>query len=147
MYKLRVKGSFAAAHHLPDYEGPCSQVHGHTWVVEVEVSAKNVGNGGMVVDFAIVKGVLREVVAKFDHKNLNDLSWFQRVPPTAENVATVLHSLISSRLSGVTAVTVWESDRASVTIERGGGTSHCDAVSRAERGYAAYARFLDSTRT
>ena len=117
MYRLRVKESFAASHILPDHNGPCSKLHGHTWKVAIEVSAKNVGNGGMVVDFADLKRELRRVVAIFDHSHLNDLKWFQVVPPTAENVAAVFRGEIN--FVGLTSVTIWESDSASVTLECG----------------------------
>lgn len=29
--QLVVRFTFAAAHHLPGYDGPCANVHGHTW--------------------------------------------------------------------------------------------------------------------
>ena len=117
MYRLRVRESFCAGHFLPGYDGPCATQHGHTWTVEVEVSAKNVGNGGMVVDFADVKKALRDVVVLFDHKNLNDLPDFSTVPPTAENLAILFHRKVSADLSGVTSITIWESPNASVTFE------------------------------
>ena len=115
MYRLRVRESFAASHLLPDHDGPCKNLHGHTWTVEIEVSAKNVGHGGMVVDFADLKRELRRVVAIFDHSHLNDLKWFQLVPPTAENLAAVFRGEIN--FQGLTSITVWESNNASVTLE------------------------------
>ena len=117
MYRLRVKRHFDAAHHLPDHKGQCANVHGHRWEVEAEVSLKSVGDGGMVVDFADVKSEIDDAIKDLDHSNLNDLREFQIVPPTAENVATMLFSRLRNRMTGITAVTVWESPSASVTIE------------------------------
>ena len=34
MYKLKTKASFDSAHFLKDYEGKCSNIHGHRWTVE-----------------------------------------------------------------------------------------------------------------
>lgn len=116
MYSLRVKRHFDAAHFLPGHHGDCANLHGHRWEVEAEVTAKNVGDGGMVTDFADVKSALEDSIADFDHANLNDLPEFSTSPPTAEIVATVIFGRMQSRVVGVSAVTVWESPTASVTI-------------------------------
>lgn len=119
MFRLKVRESFAAGHYLPDHDGDCSNQHGHTWTVEVEVSAKNVGSGGMVVDFGDVKRAVRDVIALFDHTNLNDLPWFTIIPPTAENLTTVIWGEMVGRVDGkITAITVWESADACVRLER-----------------------------
>ena len=39
MYKLKTKASFDSAHFLKDYDGKCSNIHGHRWTVEIEVGA------------------------------------------------------------------------------------------------------------
>lgn len=77
--------SFDAAHYLPDYEGKCSQMHGHHWVVELGVRGK-VQENGMVIDFALLKKFLDEVEEEFDHTCLNDTPPFKEVSPTAENI-------------------------------------------------------------
>jgi len=73
---------FDAAHYLPNYEGKCKRMHGHTWTLEVEVSG-DVKEDGMVVDFAKLKDVVNHRAISFlDHTLLNDL-----VPtPTCENI-------------------------------------------------------------
>jgi len=86
-------------------------------MVEAEVSAKNVGTGAMVMDFADVKSALDESIADLDHAHLNDLKPFIIVAPTAESVAVVILRRMQSRINGVSAVTVWESESASVTVE------------------------------
>ncbi|MEE9197458.1 MAG: 6-carboxytetrahydropterin synthase, partial [bacterium] len=47
--RLRVTKSatFAAAHHLEDYEGPCHRPHGHNYQVELTFSGE-AGRGGIV---------------------------------------------------------------------------------------------------
>ena len=121
MYKLRVKRSFCAGHYLPGYDGDCAHQHGHTWTVEVTVSAKSVGNGGMVVDFKDVKRATDKIIEQFDHSNLNDLPWFSVCPPTAENVAMVIYDYLKDKFKEpacLHSVTVWESDSASVEFSR-----------------------------
>ncbi len=75
--------SFDAAHYLPNYEGKCKNLHGHTWKLEVEVSGLVDQATGMVIDFVqLKKAVNREVISLLDHVLLND-----RVGnPTCENL-------------------------------------------------------------
>jgi len=78
--------SFESAHFLPYYSGPCHNHHGHSYRLEVEVSGpvESAGtNKGMIVDFALLKKtVMNVVVDKLDHKMLNTL--FDN--PTAEEM-------------------------------------------------------------
>lgn len=75
--------TFDAAHHLTDYYGKCEHTHGHTYKLHVTLSGP-VQKNGMVVDFVILKRVVKKHVLDYlDHKDLNDL-----LPnPTAENIA------------------------------------------------------------
>ena len=78
---------FDAAHYLPNYEGKCKNLHGHTWTLEVEVSSDKLiqlgSEAGMVVDFGKLKeAVNREVISELDHTLLNDTI----ENPTCENL-------------------------------------------------------------
>ncbi|MEM0482286.1 MAG: 6-carboxytetrahydropterin synthase [Nitrososphaerota archaeon] len=69
--KIRISDpslSFDYAHFLPDIE-KCSTIHGHTASIEVEVAGEKAGPG-LVVDFGILKRVVREVVSELDHRIL-----------------------------------------------------------------------------
>lgn len=87
---------FDAAHHLPNYEGKCSRLHGHTWVLEVEVSGNLVLGGseqGMVIDFSDLKGIVQqEIIEELDHTLLNDLI----SNPTAENILLWIRKKLGS---------------------------------------------------
>lgn len=54
---------FDAAHMLSDYEGKCSNLHGHTYTGEIEIIADVSENTGMVVDYNDIK----KAVDTFDH--------------------------------------------------------------------------------
>ena len=65
--------TFEMAHALYGYDGPCKNIHGHTYHLEVTLrgepldDATHVKNG-MVVDFSIIKKiVMEEVVSLYDH--------------------------------------------------------------------------------
>jgi 6-pyruvoyltetrahydropterin/6-carboxytetrahydropterin synthase len=65
--------SFEMAHVLWNYDGPCRNVHGHSYRLFVTISGvpvNDAGNpkNGMVMDFTDLKTiVLREIVNVFDH--------------------------------------------------------------------------------
>jgi 6-pyruvoyltetrahydropterin/6-carboxytetrahydropterin synthase len=55
---------------------------------------------------------------ELDHRYLNELEPFTGIKPTAENIAACMFREISARLNSdtirVSAVTLWETDRACV---------------------------------
>ena len=117
-YLLKVSTGFAAAHSLRDYPGDCSRLHGHNWKVDVEVEATALNGVGMGVDFKVIKQAARDLAATLDHRNLNDIPPFDRINPTAENIAAFFHRGLSEVLNTdtvrVMAVMLWETDSAGV---------------------------------
>jgi len=85
---ITVAATFAAAHLLPDHEGKCSRLHGHTYGLEVTVEGTPQTSGpaaGMVMDFADLRARVTEaIIEPLDHQLLNDLFVFA---PTAEAMA------------------------------------------------------------
>ena len=119
MYELCVEDSFAAAHQLPAHRGKCCQLHGHTFRVRVTVCGTELdAEQGYLVDFGDIKKALKKVLDQFDHKNLNDLEAFQKVPPTSEHIAKVIYDQLVAELNGLSAITVYESERAWATYKR-----------------------------
>ena len=119
MYELTVESRFAAAHKLRGYAGDCERLHGHNWRVVVCVGASDLGEGGMVVDFRDLRGALKEVTARLDHRYLNeDVEGFRKLNPTTENIARWVFVELSGKLpseAGMRWVRVWESEGASST--------------------------------
>ena len=117
-YQLKVVTEFASAHTLRDYPGACSRMHGHNWKVELEAIATSLDEVGMGIDFKKMKNAANEVGDELDHRYLNDLEPFTEINPTAENIAAYMYQEISKRLNSetikVSAVTLWETDRACV---------------------------------
>ena len=78
---------FEAAHSLPGNPayGECSNVHGHSYKLIIEVEG-DITELGWVENFKELKRIVqREVLSDFDHKNLNSIFKV----PTAENM--VIH--------------------------------------------------------
>jgi len=114
VYRLRKRVEIDSSHYLPAHPGKCRRLHGHRWVFEVEVTAEDVDETtGMVVDF----GDLAAPIKALDHRVINELDPFTRIPPTAENLAKwaveEVWGLAPTALS--VTVTVWETPSSSVS--------------------------------
>jgi 6-pyruvoyltetrahydropterin/6-carboxytetrahydropterin synthase len=121
MYELMVEGSFDAAHQLIGYEGPCENLHGHTWKVQVAVTGKKLNKLGMLIDFKEIKTVVNAIINKLDHKNLNDLTQFRKVNPSSENVATFIFAQLKGKFNKgikLAKVTVYESPVTCASVTR-----------------------------
>ncbi|PKM79819.1 MAG: 6-carboxytetrahydropterin synthase QueD [Firmicutes bacterium HGW-Firmicutes-14] len=119
MYEISAYGHFDAAHFLRGYRGKCANIHGHRWKVEIILQGSELNELGIMIDFMDVKRLLKEVTGRFDHKLINEVLPFDRVNPTAENMAKEIFGLMEEALkdflgTGVTIsrVTVWESEAA-----------------------------------
>ncbi len=125
MYEIMIEDTFASAHQLRGYNGPCENMHGHTWKVQVFLSGTELDKLGMLYDFKTAKKVLKGVLEEFDHKNLNEVECFKDVNPTAENIARVIFEKVNA-LVGLVGVphaapvqikktVVWESEKTCAT--------------------------------
>ena len=119
MYELKVVTKFAAAHQLTMVGAKCENMHGHNWKIEVYVSGEKLDDGGVVMDFGVIKKHVAEIMAMLDHKYLNELEFFQQSQPSSENIATFVAGKLQQRIDNssvkVNRVTAWESDDASAT--------------------------------
>ena len=91
MFEVRVEADFAAAHFLQDYHGKCENLHGHNYKVYAHAKGKDLDEGGMLLDFGVLKNSRRNICKILDHTNLNDLeengkSVFNQ-NPSAERIA------------------------------------------------------------
>lgn len=117
MFELTVTGDIAAAHFLRGYDGPCKDLHGHTWKLEVTIVAETLNDIGLVMDFRDVKKKLREFLAHLDHVCLNDLPYFKDHNPSTEELARYIYREFTPQCAPfqLVRVRVWESESSSVT--------------------------------
>ena len=119
MYEVAVEQEFDAAHYLRGYRGKCENLHGHRFRVVARVRAKQTGTIGMAYDFTKLRQQLGEVVGRFDHTCLNDISPFDRTNPSSENIASTIFGELKAMLKGkgvsLYSIQVWESPHSSVT--------------------------------
>lgn len=99
MIEVSIKSHFCGAHKLNGYKGPCANLHGHNWEVEVFLRGARTNPLGMLVDFKEVKEILHAVIEKLDHQNLNALPIFKKTNPTAENIAKFIFDELAPKFN------------------------------------------------
>lgn len=97
MFEVRVEADFAAAHFLKNYNGKCENLHGHNYKVYAHAKGTQLDEGGMLLDFSILKNTLRQVCKGLDHTCLNDMEVFKQ-NPSAERIAFYIYSKITDLL-------------------------------------------------
>jgi 6-pyruvoyltetrahydropterin/6-carboxytetrahydropterin synthase len=122
MYKLSVEQHFDAAHALRGYKGKCENLHGHRFQVMVEVTSSQLDDIGLAFDFTELKRMLKEVLSRFDHANLNETSPFDKINPSSENIARTVYEAMKIELKDalvkLAAVKVWESPESAVEYRK-----------------------------
>jgi len=120
------------AHRLLNYNGPCENIHGHTYHFEIDISSDKLNELGMVIDFSEIKTIcdnwiqlhwdhailiyekdleLKDLIGKLSHGN----KWFHSsFNTTAENMAKFLFKKFNEDFSTkgviVSEVRIWETE-------------------------------------
>mgnify|MGYP001570765798 CR=1 FL=1 len=124
--------TFEAAHQLPNHNGKCKFLHGHSYrletVFESNIKFESVHGDsfytqqGFLVDFSEIKDLVKsKIIDKFDHKCLND--YFEI--PSAEEVAFHCFTVICGSIKAnplfrnvkLCKITLWETETSYVTME------------------------------
>lgn len=140
MISVTKEATFDCAHMLSYYEGPCKNLHGHTYKVQVTLVAPADPYTGMVLDFNLLSSNLRKVLGAYDHaclvgredvrseaeENLNafliDNCLKRKVitcgKTTCENIASdILHELEFELPGHHLKLKLWETPTSFVEIE------------------------------
>ncbi len=119
MFEVSVEYTFAAGHALRGYKGKCENVHGHNYKVQLTVGGEQLNSTGLLIDFVEVRTSIKELVERLDHRFLNDLPPFDKLNPSAENIAKYFYDELERQIRDrglqVQAITVWETDTTSAT--------------------------------
>jgi len=119
MFEISVEETFAARHALRHYHGKCEKVHGHNYKVQVTVEGQSLNEAGLLMDFTELKRLLHSVVDRLDHEFLNDVPPFDKLNPSAENMARYFHEELSKGITSadlrVSSVKLWETDTSIAT--------------------------------
>lgn len=121
MYEVSVDETFAAGHYLRGYKGKCENQHGHNYRVRVTLAGKEVDATGLLYDFVHLKQIIQSVIHALDHRNLNDFAPFDKMNPSAENIARYIYDETAKQMrasangAAVSSITVWETDTSAAT--------------------------------
>jgi len=117
---IRKEFEFHAAHHLPNHQGKCANLHGHTYKLFVTlkdgiINEPNHPAEGMVVDFGDLKKVVNSLIIDYvDHQNLDDILTFKS---TAENMAAWMLDVLQIADLPVTKIELYETPTACAIAE------------------------------
>ncbi|MDE3148564.1 MAG: 6-carboxytetrahydropterin synthase QueD [Acidobacteriota bacterium] len=122
MFEVTVEAGFSSGHYLRNYKGKCENPHGHNYKVRVTLTGAVLDEAGLLLDFKLLKQVLRPVIERIDHQMLNDLEPFTELNPSAETLAKYFYEQTNEHLAGMTAgrvrvkdCTIWETDTTTAT--------------------------------
>jgi 6-pyruvoyltetrahydropterin/6-carboxytetrahydropterin synthase len=110
MYTIKKEFAFSAAHWLEDLpkDHPCSRLHGHNYIVTVELMNKELDTPGMVKDYRALTPIKDYIDNTLDHRCLNEVLSFN---PTAENIAKYIYQLFKKKFPLINAVEVSETPK------------------------------------
>ena len=122
MYEVTVESGFSSGHYLRNYIGKCENPHGHNYKVRVTLAGASLDEAGLLLDFKLLKHVMRPVIERLDHFMLNDLEPFTVINPSAENLAKYFYDETNRELARVSDgrvrvkdCTIWETDATTAT--------------------------------
>lgn len=131
---------FEAAHNLIGYDGDCSNLHGHSYKLEVTISGYidfdqqpfDTAYKGMILDFKKISEIVKENVIKtHDHAYLNDLYHC----PTAEVMVVSIFNFLKKKFISLPcrvaleSVKLWETDTSFAEFKG----EYCNVEYRGER--------------
>lgn len=111
MYTISKECHFSASHELPQLpaDHPCHRLHGHNYVVEVELQSEELNAVGFVRDYRELDDLKVYIDEKFDHRHLNEVLGDEHV--TAEQIAKHFYDWCKSQWPEVVAVRVRETPK------------------------------------
>ncbi|ARD40694.1 6-carboxytetrahydropterin synthase QueD [Edwardsiella ictaluri] len=106
---------FEAAHRLPHVpQGhKCGRLHGHSFLVRIEITGEVDPHTGWVMDFADLKARFQPIYDQLDHHYLNEVAGLEN--PTSEVLARWIWDQLKPRLPLLSTVRVKETCTAGCT--------------------------------
>jgi len=99
MYSVTVRDHIMVAHSLKgEVFGPAQNLHGATFIVEVEFRRAELDRHGIVVDIGRATAALRNVLKGLDYRNLDEDPAFEGRNTTTEFLARVVFERLSTAI-------------------------------------------------
>lgn len=121
MMTLTKEFRFEASHKLPNHDGKCARLHGHSWKMKVVLEGSELHESGpkagMLADFGDVSRAVKPLLEeKLDHWHLNDTTGLAN--PTSEELAVWIFNQLEPTLPLLVAVQIEETCTSSCTYRR-----------------------------
>jgi len=102
MYSVTVRDHIMIAHSFRgDVFGPAQQLHGATFVVDVEFRSQELDENGIVIDIGRAAEALRTILTGLNYRNLDEDPSFKGRNTTTEVLArTIFDRIAASRRRG-----------------------------------------------
>ncbi len=101
MFHLTVRDHIMIAHSLPDPSfGPAQQLHGATYVVELQLWRQDLTAQGTVIDIGDLSTILADELADLRYRNLDEHPGLQGIMTTTEAVARLVAERVARRVVG-----------------------------------------------
>ena len=126
---LKRRETFSASHQLynPDLTekenealySKCFRNHGHNYVLYVSVTGEINPDTGIIIEFEEIKKIMHKVIAKVDHRCLNDLDEFKNRATTVENFSQIIWDWLESEFSDniqIQEIELFETEKNSIIL-------------------------------
>jgi 6-pyruvoyltetrahydropterin/6-carboxytetrahydropterin synthase len=113
MYTICKEYHFSASHVLNSLadDHPCSRLHGHNYIVEIELQSQSLNATGFVRDYRELDDLKSYIDDKIDHRHLNDVLGDDAT--TAECIAKHFYDWCKEKWPEISAVRVKETPKTS----------------------------------
>lgn len=99
MFSLGIRDHVMIAHSLEgEVFGPARNLHGATYVVDVEFRRPSLDDDGLVVDIGQASTLVREVLAPLNYQNLDEMPEFDGQNTTTEFLAREIFSRLKAKI-------------------------------------------------
>ena len=99
MFSLTVRRHFMIAHSLPrEAFGPAQALHGATFVAEVTFRRRALNRDAIVLDIGAAGGIIEDVLAGLNYRNLDEHPDFEGTLTTTEALAEYIAQAVATKL-------------------------------------------------
>jgi 6-pyruvoyltetrahydropterin/6-carboxytetrahydropterin synthase len=107
MYSIGIEYQFESAHFLEGLHEThkCARLHGHNYVLIVELQSETLDEVGFIVDYFDLKPIKNYIDGHIDHRLLNDVFDFN---PTVENMVKFFYEKFKSWFPEISKITLKE---------------------------------------
>jgi len=110
-WRLQKDFRFEASHLLPNHDGKCARMHGHSWLGRVIIEGRELERSGpkegMILDYSSISEAIKPLVDNYlDHWHLNDRTGLAN--PTSEELARWIFDKLKPWLRGLVCVVIEE---------------------------------------